>query len=250
MCLIICGFHAHKDFPLIIAANRDEFHARPTQSLHRWPESPIIAGRDKDKGGTWMGVTESGRFAAVTNVRNPMEKPSKKSRGDIVKGYLETTDPESFLENCNKNKNHFGGYNFIGGSLEHLVFSTNQNSQSEMRLNAGIYGLSNAYLDTPWPKVVKAKARFTHILEDTPNLTCDPFFNMLTDTTEAKADALPNTGVEKTLEQKLSPLFINMDGYGTRAQTVLMVSKDGKVIIEEKTYREKGILNQRTRIEN
>ncbi|RSL33753.1 NRDE family protein [Salibacterium salarium] len=250
MCLIICGYHVHEDFPLIIAANRDEFYARPADSLHCWPDSPIIAGRDKAKGGTWMGVTESGRFAAITNVRNPYEAPSKKSRGNIVKDYLETEKPDVFLENCNKNGNQYGGYNFIGGNLDELLYTTNQNNYGKYVLTSGVYGLSNAFLDTPWPKVEKAKTRFSHILKDrADHLTCDVFFDMLTDTKQAEVESLPNTGVELSLEQQLSPLFINMKEYGTRSQTVLMVSKGGSMIMEEKTYREQGILDRHTRIE-
>ncbi|SDH43116.1 NRDE family protein [Alteribacillus bidgolensis] len=247
MCLIVFGYGVHKDYPLIVAANRDEFYSRPTVPLHHWPRSPIKAGKDKEKGGTWMGVTESGRFAAITNVRASKQNPAKYSRGEIVKGFLEAEDPHTFLEECNVHNEDFDGYNLISGNSSQLYYSTNQDKHSKHKLKKGVYGLSNAFLNTPWPKVVDAKKKFTSILKkQTASFSPEPLFEMLSDTNEADEKDLPETGVDRQLEKKLSPLFIRMKGYGTRSQTVLVFTKKGEVIMEERTYSENGhILNQK-----
>ncbi|MFB4163352.1 NRDE family protein [Alteribacillus sp. JSM 102045] len=241
MCLIVFGYRVHKEFPLIVAANRDEFYSRPTEPIHCWPGSSIIAGKDKEKGGTWMGATKSGRFAAITNVRASRQQTAKYSRGEIVKGFLETNSPHCYLEECNSRNEDFDGYNLICGNSQKLYYATNQDKQVKKQLQPGVYGLSNASLNTPWPKVRKARNQFTEIIESQANfLSPKLFFDLLSDTKEAKEQDLPDTGVNKNLERKLSPMFIIMENYGTRSQTVLFFKNDGKAIMEEKTYDKKG----------
>ncbi|MFZ4452344.1 NRDE family protein [Salibacterium aidingense] len=247
MCLIVIAYNAHPDYPLIVAANRDEFYDRPALPLHRWPGSPVIAGKDMNKGGTWMGATKSGRFAAITNVRDPGETTAEKSRGEIVKGFLESENKENFLERLNNRQLEFGGYNFIGGDTGSLLYATNQEEKVQTTLGNGIYGISNAYLDTPWPKVVKTKSRLRHLLNHKADkLSPETLFDILSDEKEADDDTLPDTGVGYSLEKKLSPAFIKMSGYGTRSQTVLFISNKNEGTMEEKTYLENGRLKEHT----
>ncbi|SFL72129.1 NRDE family protein [Salibacterium qingdaonense] len=250
MCLIGIGYRIHPDYPLIVAANRDEFFDRPAASLHSWPDSPIIAGKDLQQGGTWMGVTKSGRFAVVTNVRDPGETKAPKSRGEIVKSFLETDYPDRFFESLQQNRHQYGGYNVAGGGPDGVYYATNQTSDKKIALTPGIYGLSNAFLNTPWPKVEKIKADFYRLLNTSgASIGTGDFFNMLSNSEEADARRLPDTGVGQTLEKKLSPLFIKMEGYGTRSQTVFMLSKQGNAVLEEKTYLEDAELSEHTRFE-
>ncbi|MGY4690047.1 NRDE family protein [Salibacterium sp. K-3] len=239
MCLIGIGFRIHPEYPLIVAANRDEFYDRPAAPLHSWYDSPIIAGKDLKQRGTWMGVTKAGRFAAVTNVRDPGETNAPWSRGTIVKDFLETGDTEGFFKELRKNRHWYGGYNLIGGDRNGLYYATNQTDDEKRFLPSGIYGLSNAYLETPWPKVKKIKSSFSRLmLGPDSRISTDSLFDVLSDSEEAGEDQLPDTGIGLSLEKKLSPLFINMEGYGTRSQTVFMLSNQGSVVIEEKTFRE------------
>ncbi|SDH05571.1 Uncharacterized conserved protein, contains NRDE domain [Alteribacillus persepolensis] len=241
MCLIVFAHHMHEDYPLIIVANRDEFFHRPATPLHEWPGSSIIAGKDEEKGGTWMGVTKSGRFAAVTNVRAGKAKQGIRSRGEIVTGFLDTNDPASYLETCNVHNELYDGYNVIGGDAANIYYSTNQDHNAFHHVEPGIHGLSNARLNTPWPKVAKAKQALRDMLAPQPEqLSFPALFDLLTDTSEANEEDLPETGVDKDLERRLSPMFIRLPGYGTRSQTVLVYHKNGDINVEEKTFDESG----------
>ncbi|WP_240375522.1 NRDE family protein [Bacillus piscicola] len=241
MCLIVFGFQAVPDYPLIVAANRDEWHRRPAAPLHEWENSVIIAGKDKEKGGTWMGATKTGRFAAVTNVRQQSESARGRSRGELVKHFLETEDDDSFLQQCHQEGDEYGGYNFIGGDVHRVVYATNQNTAVKHILSPGIYGVSNASLDTPWPKTQKAKAQFAEIVNHaSTGLDREALFELLSDKEEAVAQHLPQTGVDREWEKKLSPIFINMEEYGTRAQTVFSVHKDGEAVMTERSFGENG----------
>ncbi|MFD2704500.1 NRDE family protein [Salibacterium lacus] len=250
MCLIGIGYRVHPDYPLIVAANRDEFFDRPAAPLHSWPDSPIMAGKDLQQGGTWMGVTKSGRFAAVTNVRDPGETKAPKSRGEMVKNFLETDHPDHFFESLQQNRHQYGGYNIVGGSPAGVCYATNQTPDKKTDLSPGIHGLSNAFLNTPWPKVEKIKSDFSRLLKTSgSSLGTEDFFKVLSNSDEADAGQLPDTGVGDTLEKKLSPLFIKMEGYGTRSQTVFMLSKKGDAVLEEKTYLEDAEISEHTRFE-
>ncbi|SFP43712.1 NRDE family protein [Salibacterium halotolerans] len=250
MCLIGIGYRIHPDYPLIVAANRDEFFNRPTASLHSWPDSPITAGKDLQQGGTWMGAAKSGRFAAVNNVRDPGETKAPRSRGEIVKNFLETDHADRFFENLRQNRHQYGGYNLLGGSPDGVYYATNQTAHKKIPLSPGIYGLSNSYLDTPWPKVEKMKTDLSNLLKMSDgSMETEKIFQILSNSEEADDRKLPDTGVGYTFEKKLSPLFIKMEGYGTRSQTVFMVSRQGNAVLEEKTFLEGAELSEHTKFE-
>lgn len=233
MCLLTMSYNMRSDYPLIIAANRDEFFERPTEPLHIWENSPIIAGKDVKLGGTWMGVTKAGRFALVTNVRNPFEKPGDLSRGFIVKEALEADDLETYLEELHQNSGRYSGYNLLAGSVEGVYYHSNQSSRKPERLERGLYGLSNAALNTPWPKVEELKSGVGEAASRS-EISKEELFTCLSSERKYKPSDLPDTGVGKELEQNLSSVFIKMKEYGTRSQTILLIDNKGGVEITER----------------
>jgi uncharacterized protein with NRDE domain len=225
MCLIVFAWRPDHAQPLIVAANRDEFYARPTQPLAQWPDAPhVYAGRDLEAGGTWLGTSADGRFAALTNIRNPALPLGHRSRGELVAQFLAGDDSiERYLADVGQRSDEYGGFNLLVGNREHLYYLSSA-SPEPLLLSEGVYGLSNAGLDTPWPKVRKAKAALETQL-DTP----DPLALMalLSDPDTAPTAELPDTGVSLATETLLSSLFIASPNYGTRASTVLIVNADG-----------------------
>lgn len=229
MCLILLAYKVHPNFPLIVAANRDEFHDRPTSSAHFWPEYPdLLAGKDLKGKGTWLGITRAGRFAALTNYRD-MSRPTVEgpSRGLLVRDVL--------LEDRGMTGTDvMEGFNLIHGPIDALRYHSNV-SHFDQVLSVGFHGVSNHFLDTPWPKVVKANGRFERALDRTqPDL--EDFFELLKDRTVASDDQLPETGVGLKWERVLSSAFIDAENYGTRCSTVLMIDHSGHVYFEERTY--------------
>lgn len=239
MCLLTMSYNMRSDYPLIIAANRDEFFERPTEPLHEWTDSPIIAGKDLKLGGTWMGVTKAGRFALVTNVRNPLEETGDLSRGFIVKEALEAENLEDYLETLHTNRFRYSGYNLLTGSLKEVYYHSNQNDQAPVRVKKGFYGLSNAALDTPWPKVEELKAGVRKAAAR-ESISREELFSCLSSEQKYEEKKLPNTGVGKDLEKNLSPVFIKMEEYGTRSQTILLMNNKGEVEITERLINEGG----------
>lgn len=235
MCLIVLAYKHHPDFPLIVAANRDEFHARPTQQAEFWPEVPdVLAGRDLQAGGTWLGMTRSGRFAALTNYRDlRRQSVSGPSRGGLV---LEALGRSPDLSKSNR----YDGFNLIHGPHKALRYHSNV-SQADILMPAGIHAISNHFLDTPWPKVVHARRRFELALALGVG-TFEPLFDLLRDTTTAADEELPDTGLPIERERQLSSIFIQSDGYGTRCSTVITVRSDGQVRFEERTYHPEGLM--------
>jgi len=237
MCILFLAYRIHPDYPLILAANRDEIYARPTKSAHFWEnDENILAGKDLKQGGTWLGITKSGRFAALTNYRNPNEnQKNKQSRGHIVRNFLMSQlSPYDYLLALQKERNRYPGFNVIVGDLEKICYYSNvENNIKEVP--SGIHGLSNHLLNTPWPKVEKGKQKL-QLLFDSNNVTPDALFQLLEDKEKAPDDQLPNTGVPLAIEKQLSPIFIEMDGYGTRSSTVILIDKHGIVSFWERTF--------------
>lgn len=238
MCLINFQFHEHPNYKLIVAANRDEFYGRPTAPARFWDDEPnILAGRDLVQQGTWLGITKQGRFAALTNYRDP-EQPvtGKHSRGDIVRSYLaEDATPQNFLESLKENKHKYAGFNIIIGDTEQILYYNNiQDKVTE--INTGTHGLSNHYLNTPWPKVTKGKANLHKYTMSQEKVQTDKLFQIISDAEEAQDENLPETGVGLDLERKLSPLFIKTPEYGTRSSTVLLIDNNNEVTFVERTY--------------
>lgn len=238
MCLIVFAWKLVPQCPLVLAANRDEFFVRPTQPAQWWDDHPnVYAGRDLQAGGTWLGVDRHGRFAALTNIRNGhAPKQDKRSRGELVARFLrEPMDARAFLDQVRETGKEFNGFNLIFGDEHAMYWVTNEDSGSFKSLEPGIYGLSNGALDTPWPKVVRAKAQFASLLcQGAPD---DAYFEMLTDTTRASDSRLPDTGVSLEWERLLSPICIESDDYGTRASSLLRVVDGGKAELRERVIR-------------
>jgi len=237
MCLILVAWQWDPRYPLVVAANRDEFYARPSREAARWPENPaVLGGRDLEEGGAWLGVREDGRFAAVTNVREPGVAKGSRSRGHLVKDYLlGRPGPEAF--NAALEPAAYSGYNLLTADEQTLWYGTNRGG-APRSLPPGLYGLSNHLLDTPWPKLATAKARFAQALATLPDP--EPFFAILADRSTVPDTALPNTGVSLEWERLLSSIFIASDTYGTRAATVLIRSREGRLHLEERRFGETG----------
>jgi uncharacterized protein with NRDE domain len=238
MCLILIAVDAHPDFKLVLAANRDEYYERPSEPPHFWQEAPhLLAGRDLVAAGTWLGITKRGRIAAVTNYRDPANvKPAAPSRGKLVSDFLlSDLDSISYLEPIRHEKNRYNGFNLILGNRERITWYSNR-SDKIAPLPPGVYGLSNHLLDTPWPKVVRAKALFEEIISTGKELSVDAFFRLLKDQTPASDDRLPRTGVPIEWERILSPIFITSPSYGTRSSTVLLIDKEDHVTFLDRTF--------------
>jgi len=237
MCLIIFAWKVIPGIPLIAAANRDEFYQRPASAAGWWEDQPdIYAGRDLQAGGTWLGVTRGGRFAALTNVRAPTEKrPDAPTRGKLVSDYLSgSLTPEQYIDHIRPDAAQYNGFNLLVGDRETMLWYSNKGDDDPRNgkpLGYGVYGLSNALLDTPWPKVTRAKAQFASLLcQGAPEET---FFELLNDATRANDCRLPSTGVSLELERVLSSIFICSPDYGTRASTVVRIPIVGDPVLSE-----------------
>jgi uncharacterized protein with NRDE domain len=243
MCLALFAFHTHPRFPVVIAANRDEFHERPTAAAAFWTDAPgVLAGRDLREGGTWMGVTRGGRFAAVTNYRDPRElKETRKSRGHLVKGYLEGTDtPLNYLGTVSREGGAYNGFNLVVGDLREMAYYSNREG-GVRALGPGVYGLSNHLLDTPWPKVERSKAAlFDMLSHDKPGLI-GGLFRVLADGYRPEDADLPDTGVGLEWERLLSSAFIKSPTYGTRSCTVFLVDARGHAHFIERSFGPQGM---------
>jgi uncharacterized protein with NRDE domain len=238
MCIILFAINQHPKYKFILAANRDEFYNRPTAYANFWAENPdVLAGKDLVCGGTWLGVTKNGRFAAVTNFRAPNQPKGELSRGNLVKDFLFGNEtPNQYLQQIQADKASFTGFNLLVGELSNEVnLSYYSNISDEIiALNSGIYGLSNHLLDTNWQKVKSGKTKLQNSLN---NLSTDNLLEILADKTQAKDEDLPNTGVGIERERILSPIFIETPIYGTRCSTVLSVEHSNNVEFIERNYK-------------
>lgn len=238
MCLIALAWQAHPDYPLIVMANRDEFYRRPTTPARFWPEAPhMLAGRDLAAGGTWLGVTRQGRFAALTNYRDPAAPVGERSRGLLVSHFLQGQGSAwAYAQAVAAEGEYYGGFNLLLGTREELVVVSNR-GMAPTRLQSGVHGLSNHLLDTPWPKVEKAKAGLASALAQPAP---ESLLALLADDRQAEDAALPDTGVGLAMERMLSPLFIRSPQYGTRAATVLLLGHE-RVQFTEQTFDGNGV---------
>lgn len=243
MCLIVFAWRVVPKVPLIAAANRDEFYERATAPAALWPEHPqVYAGRDLKAGGSWMGITQpqtdgaSSRFAAITNIRAPSEqKDNAPSRGHLVADFLAgEMSPQDYIEGIRANAQDYNGFNLVLGDRDTLIWYSNKGDadpRNGQPLAPGIYGLSNALLDAPWPKVLKTKAQFASLLcLGAPD---EAFFEMLADTTPAPDLRLPETGVPLEVERMLSAVRIESPNYGTRTSTVVKLYDHAPAVLQE-----------------
>ncbi len=243
MCLILFGLRVHRHFPLVVAANRDEHYGRPAAAAGFWADHPdIYAGRDLEKGGTWMGINTNGRFAAITNYREGVPGPAApRSRGELVSGFL--TSGEStpdFFGKTVQSANDYNPFSMIAGDLDALDFYSNRGN-GIMPITPGVHGLSNRLLDTPWPKVVAGTAAMAATLDlDDPDAINAMLFALLAERNGAQDAQLPDTGTSRQRERELSPPFISGEHYGTRTSTVLLVHASGDVFVHEKRFGPHG----------
>jgi len=233
--------------PLVVAANRDEWRERPAKAAHWWPERPeLLAGRDLQAGGTWMGVTRSGRFAAVTNFRDPSDKRSTaRSRGTLVTEFLLGNEsPARFLSNLSARAPEYNGFNLIVGDGTSLFYFGSREGQPRA-IEPGVHAISNHVLDEPWPKVVAAQVAMDEALEERDPMGA--LFTMLSDPGRAADEDLPKTGVGIEWERRLSAALITGADYGTRASTVVAMTSNGEVLFEERTRERDGAVTQTVR---
>ena len=239
MCLILFAWRQHPDYPLILAANRDEFYDRPTAPAAFWPDAPhILAGRDLIGQGTWLGLSRSGRLAALSNFRDPSERVKEgRSRGLLISDFLRETGPvRDGLNKIARQRSSYRSFNLLAGTpLELFFYSSRENLIRS--LPPGIYGLSNHLLDTPWPKLVRGREALAKLLEQGAKPPVSDLFALLADTRQAPDHLLPDTGVGLEWERTLSSIFIVSPRYGTRSSTVLLIDRNASAIFAERTFQ-------------
>jgi uncharacterized protein with NRDE domain len=237
MCLLLAACEQHRDFRLIVAANRDEFYARPALPADFWPDNDmILGGRDLQGSGTWLAVNKRGAFAAITNVRTSMSVAAPRSRGLIISDYL--TSPSTagqFVSELNERRAEYQGFNVFASDAESAAWCSNYTGEYKT-LTPGVYGLSNHLLDTPWPKVNRIKADFKAAESLSKADLITSLFSTLQNEESAPDKDLPNTGVSIEYERVLSPIFISGDTYGTRCSTVILISNDGVLTFIERRF--------------
>jgi len=242
MCLILFAWQAHPRYPLVVAANRDEFHQRPTAAADFWAEAPgLLAGRDLQAGGTWLGVTRSGRFAAITNYREPLEPELslERSRGHLVKDFLlDSAHPTDHARRLAQDGASYQGFNLLLGTVRDLVYVSNRGA-GPASVSSGSHGLSNHLLNTDWPKVHSGRARLEEIL-GADRVETDDLFELLTDRTLTPGD-LPENVADDLVRDKLTKhYFIVSPFYGTRSSTVLLLGREGEVEFAERQFGPDG----------
>ncbi len=241
MCLINFNIGSHDKYKMIIAANRDEFYSRPTAPVHYWEDHPnILGGRDLKAQGTWLAVSKSGKIGALTNIRTPeeMTAEAKKSRGELVVNYLlSEKSPKEYLTALAGHSSDYAGFNLLTGTPDELYYMNNYDNKIS-RVTDGTHGLSNEYLDTPWPKVVIGKEQLDKVISE-DDIDIDALFSLLRIDTKAADDIVQQTGVDAGLEKKLSPLFIDIPDfdYGTRCSTVVLVDRQNNITLIERTFK-------------
>ena len=251
MCLLIFAHQLAPDYPLLVAANRDEFYARPTAVSDFWVDQPyLLAGRDLQQGGTWMGATRGGRFAAVTNYRDPATTAiAPRSRGELPLGYLTGSQEASdYLHDVASRSLDYAGFNLLVGDRHSLWFFSNSSPAQPQCLPPGIYGLSNARLDTPWPKVALGKARLAALLEAGP-ISHDTLATVVNDRQAADPRALLGHGLDGPMDPVLSAQFIVTGGYGTRSSTTLWIDAHQRASWREQSFNAQGALSDEQHLE-
>jgi uncharacterized protein with NRDE domain len=252
MCLLVLAWNAHPRYRLVLAANRDEYHERPAEPLARWPAPDILAGRDEKAGGTWLGLDRARRFGVVTNFRE-LQRPrrSAPSRGRLIPDYLGTPQtPESYLARLETDAPGYSGFNLLVGDHEQLWYASNRMDQFAQALPAGVHGLSNEFLDSPWPKLQRVRRAFeTWLVDETGAAGKDEIverlLTMLADRTPAP-EGSPGTGLSPDWERTLSSPFVTHPTYGTRCSTILLIEPSGAVVMTERRFDAAGQVSGNT----
>lgn len=241
MCLIAFAWNAHPRWRLLLVGNRDESHARPSTPLARWPDLPLIGGRDEEAGGTWLGVTDSGRCCVVTNVRDPRDLQQGQSRGMLATGFLAgDADATGHVGALLRTAAAYRPFNLLTFDHDAGYYLGNRPEPRAQWVTPGVHGLSNADFNTPWPKTRKLMGRLQQWLDAAPGDDFSALFTALADEQPAADAELPDTGVGLALERRLSSAFIRGDAYGTRASTVLAIDHDGRGVIVERRFGPHG----------
>ena len=243
MCLILTALDSHRNYPLVIAANRDEFYDRPTAPAAFWGDRPwMLGGRDLTAGGTWLGIDRRGRFAAVTNYRQgERETAAPRSRGLLVSDFLAAgIDAGTYVTQVERESALYNGFNLLVGDARELRYFSNREGRARV-LGTGIYGLSNHLLDTDWPKVTSSKSALRALLSDAGAELVPSLFALLADRRQAVDESLPQTGIGLQWERLLSSAFISSQEYGTRSSTVVLVGRDGGILFVERRFGPGGV---------
>ncbi|MGD2098863.1 MAG: NRDE family protein [Desulfobacterales bacterium] len=242
MCLILLSNNLHPDYRFILAANRDEFYDRPTGALAYWSDHPeVLAGRDLKADGTWLGVSRTGRIAAITNYRDPAAlMPNAPSRGILVRDYLlGNASPQDYLETVSQIGQRYNGFNLIAGDAGGFFYYSNR-SAGIRQLRPGIYGISNHLIDSAWPKVRRGKALLQDQFDGRQKINTEKILDILADRAQPADAELPETGVGLEWERILSPMFIISPDYGTRSSSVVLFDRSGRVTVVERSFSNSG----------
>jgi uncharacterized protein with NRDE domain len=239
MCLIILANDCHPRYKLVLMANRDEFYARPTSPAAFWAECPsLLAGKDEKEGGTWMGVTTEGRWAALTNYREPFDHdPQAPSRGHLTQNYLEgSMTANSYMQNLLAEDLPYNGYSLLAGTCDQIYYYSNR-EKVVREVDKGVHGLSNGLLDTPWSKVTKGKKALGDSIQQY-NINVDTLFAIMADREPPADHELPNTGMSLEMERMLAALHVESYdfGYGTRSTTIMLIDYHHKVQFWERSF--------------
>lgn len=253
MCLLVLAWNCHPRYRLVLAGNRDEFHARPASALGWWLDEPrVLAGRDQQAGGAWLGASRDGRVGIVTNFRDPDAPPrgASPSRGELVPGYLTDVDPPGrFLAGLAGRAAEYAGFNLLLADAAGLHYYSNSTSEPPRELPDGVYALSNHRLDTPWPKVERTRLAFRRLLDEGMELAPNALFEVLADRRPAE-DATPSDGrLPAGLERALSAPFVVHERYGTRCSSAVLVERDGRTIVAERRFDARGAQTGASRFE-
>jgi len=245
MCILFFAIKQHPKYPVMICANRDEFHQRPTQAMHWWPErnsqSTILAGKDLQAGGTWLGLNKQGRFSALTNFRQPqLFDKDKQSRGDLVIQALANQDKE-ITGRLVKSSHNYNGFNLVFGPLNNLT-CFDSISKKQQALTAGFHSLCNGALDDIWPKMALGQNQLANAISAfaEQSLNIDELFNLMQNCQQANLEDLPNTGVPLDWEQRLSSIFIVSPEYGTRTTNIIIQDNEGNISVYDRSYNQRG----------
>jgi len=253
MCILFFAIKQHPKFQVIICANRDEFHQRPTQSMHWWPKNNllagdlstsnllttnVLAGKDLLAGGTWLGLNKKGRFSALTNFRQPdLIDNNKQSRGELVLQALAHQD-EEMTKKLARSSNDYNGFNLVFGQLNKLT-CFDSISQRKQVLSSGVHSLCNGALDDIWPKMALGQAKLSDAITDHP-LDIEQLFKLMKNTQQAQSEHLPKTGLPLNWEQLLSSIFIISPEYGTRTTNIITLDNEGKISVYDRRYNNQG----------
>jgi uncharacterized protein with NRDE domain len=241
MCLIAFAWQRHPRWRLVLAGNRDEFHARPSAPLARWNGTPIIAGRDLEAGGTWLGVTDAGRCCVVTNVRDLRDPQHGTSRGTLVTDFLRGEDNAmAHAHRLLRVAADYRPFNLLTFDAREAFYLGNRPEARMQSVTPGLHGLSNADFNTPWPKTRTLMQRLHEWMDSADDENFTPLFDALADERTAEDAELPDTGVGLERERWLSSTFIRGERYGTRASTVLTIGHDGAGVITERRFGPNG----------